>query len=119
MALGARPVNHADVDEWHPLTRCWSHCHPDERRDRDHVIMKRTDKDSARAAPACDVCGQLPHPRKVRLTLANVAVMLPVELLVHAAVVNTDMPYFQKVLVLTLIATFLVIWVNSSFRLQA
>lgn len=73
--------------------------------------MKRTERDAARAALACDVCGQLPHPHKVRLTLANVAVMLPVELLVHAAVVNTEMPYFQKVLVLTLTATVLVIWV--------
>lgn len=60
---------------------------------------------------ACEVCGQLPHPQKVRLTLANVAVMLPIELVVHAAVVNTELPYVQKVLVLTLTATALVIWV--------
>jgi hypothetical protein len=73
--------------------------------------MKRTDRDAAGAVLACDVSGQLPHPHKVRLTLANVAVMLPVELLVHAAVVNTEMPYFQKVLVLTVTATVLVIWV--------
>jgi hypothetical protein len=73
--------------------------------------MKRTDRDAASAALACDGCGQLPHPHKARLTLANVAVMLPVELLVHAAVVNTEMPYLQKVLVLTLTATVLVIWV--------
>ena len=73
--------------------------------------MKRTDRDADAAALACDVCGQLPHPPKVRLTLANVAVMLPIELLVHAAVVNTELPYLQKVLVLTLTATVLVIWV--------
>jgi hypothetical protein len=73
--------------------------------------MKRTDRDAAAAALTCDVCGQLPHPHKVRLTLANVAVMLPIELVVHAAVVNTEMPYLQKVLVLTLTATVLVIWV--------
>jgi hypothetical protein len=80
--------------------------------------MKRTDRDAASAALACDVCGQLPHPHKARLTLANVAVMLPVELLVHAAVVNTEMPYLQKVLVLTLTATVLVIWVaEPSVRL--
>lgn len=60
---------------------------------------------------ACEVCGQLPRPHKLRLTLANVAAMLPIELAVHAAVVNTGMPYLQKVLILTLTATALVIWV--------
>jgi hypothetical protein len=59
----------------------------------------------------CDSCGQLPHPAKARLTLANVAAMLPIELLVHAAVVNAAVPYVLKVLVLTLTATILVIWV--------
>ena len=62
-------------------------------------------------ALACDSCGQLPHPAKVRLTVANVAAMLPIELGVHAAVVHTAMPYLLKVLVLTLTATVLVIWV--------
>ncbi|MDQ1622380.1 MAG: hypothetical protein QOH19_798, partial [Actinomycetota bacterium] len=56
-------------------------------------------------ALACDSCGQLPHPAKTRLTLANVAAMLPIELLVHAAVVNAALPYVVKVLVLALIAT--------------
>ncbi|WP_258804130.1 amino acid-binding protein [Pseudarthrobacter sp. NS4] len=37
--------------------------------------------------------------------------MLPIELAVHAAVMNTGMPYLHKVLVLTLTATVLVIWV--------
>ena len=37
--------------------------------------------------------------------------MLPIELLVHAAVVGTHLPYLAKVLVLTLTATILVIWV--------
>ena len=37
--------------------------------------------------------------------------MLPIELLVHAAVVETHLPYVAKVLVLTLTATVLVIWV--------
>lgn len=59
----------------------------------------------------CDWCGQLPEPGKTRVTLANVAVMLPIELLVHAAVVNTDLPYLAKVLVLAFTATALVIWV--------
>lgn len=60
---------------------------------------------------ACEICGQLPQPRKFRLTLANLAAMLPIELAVHAAVMSTGMPYVQKVLVLTLTATVLVIWV--------
>jgi len=59
----------------------------------------------------CDVCGQLPEPPKARLTLANIAVMLPIELLVHAAVVETHLPYMAKVLLLTVTATVLVIWV--------
>lgn len=53
----------------------------------------------------------MPEPTKARLTLANIAVMLPIELLVHAAVVETHLPYVAKVLVLTLTATILVIWV--------
>lgn len=69
-------------------------------------------------ALACDSCGQLPHPAKVRLTIANVAAMLPIELVVHAAVISTAMPYLLKVLVLTLTATILVIWVaEPSVRL--
>lgn len=60
---------------------------------------------------SCDVCGQLPEPTKARLTLANIAVMLPIELVVHAAVVETHLPYVAKVLVLTMTATILVIWV--------
>lgn len=53
----------------------------------------------------------MPEPTKARLTLANIAVMLPIELLVHAAVVGTHLPYVAKVLVLTMTATVLVIWV--------
>ncbi|SDO93452.1 hypothetical protein SAMN04487914_101201 [Arthrobacter sp. ok909] len=60
---------------------------------------------------SCEVCGQMPEPTKTRLTLANIAVMLPIELLVHAAVVGTHLPYVAKVLVLTMTATILVIWV--------
>lgn len=60
---------------------------------------------------SCEVCGLMPEPTKTRLTLANVAVMLPIELVVHAAVVGTQLSYLAKVLVLTLTATILVIWV--------
>ncbi|XAS67334.1 amino acid-binding protein [Micrococcaceae bacterium Sec5.7] len=65
----------------------------------------------ATAELSCEVCGQMPEPTKTRLTLANIAVMLPIELLVHAMVVETHLPYLAKVLVLTLTATILVIWV--------
>jgi hypothetical protein len=72
-------------------------------------------KPSARNTPAaelsCEVCGMMPEPPKARLTLANVAVMLPIELLVHALVVDTQLPYVAKVLVLAVTATVLVIWV--------
>jgi hypothetical protein len=67
-------------------------------------------KNSSKAL-LCDSCGQLPHPSKTRLTLANVAAMLPIELVVHTAVVKAALPYVLKVLVLTVTATVLVIWV--------
>ncbi|HEX2246940.1 MAG TPA: amino acid-binding protein [Arthrobacter sp.] len=60
---------------------------------------------------SCDSCGQLPEPPRTRLTLANVAAMLPIELLVHAVVIHTDLSYLVKVLILTVTATVLVIWV--------
>lgn len=59
----------------------------------------------------CEVCGRLPEPTKTRLTVANVAVMLPIELLVHALVVGAPLSLPAKVLLLTLAATVLVIWV--------
>jgi hypothetical protein len=73
--------------------------------------MKPIAKNPATADLSCEVCGQMPEPTKTRLTVANVAVMLPIELLVHALVVETQLPYVAKVLVLTLTATILVIWV--------
>jgi hypothetical protein len=73
--------------------------------------MKPTASKPAAADLSCEVCGLMPEPTKTRLTVANVAVMLPIELLVHALVVGTDLPYLAKVLVLTLTATVLVIWV--------
>ena len=60
---------------------------------------------------ACEVCGRLPEPRKARLTVANLAAMLPIELAVHALVVGSDLSYVLKVAVLTFTATVLVIWV--------
>lgn len=73
--------------------------------------MKPTARNPGAADLSCEVCGLMPEPTKTRLTLANVAVMLPIELLVHAVVVETQLPYLTKVLVLTLTATVLVIWV--------
>ncbi|MEJ1114356.1 amino acid-binding protein [Paenarthrobacter sp. CCNWLY172] len=73
--------------------------------------MKPNPSTSVTADLLCDVCGQLPEPPKARLTLANIAVMLPIELLVHAAVVGTTLPYVAKVLLLAVTATVLVIWV--------
>jgi hypothetical protein len=73
--------------------------------------MTRKAQSPEPAELSCEVCGQMPEPTKTRQTLANVAVMLPIELLVHAAVVETHLPYVAKVLVLTLTATVLVIWV--------
>jgi hypothetical protein len=75
-----------------------------------HASKTHTPNPSA-AELSCEVCGQMPEPTKTRLTVANVAVMLPIELLVHALVVQTHLPYLAKVLVLTLTATVLVIWV--------
>jgi hypothetical protein len=60
---------------------------------------------------ACDVCGRYPEPPKLRLLLANVAAMLPIELGVHALVVETGWPLVVKVLLLAVTATALVIWV--------
>jgi hypothetical protein len=73
--------------------------------------MKHPARNTPAAELSCEVCGMMPEPPKARLTLANVAVMLPIELLVHALVVETHLPYVAKVLVLTLTATVLVIWV--------
>ncbi|MFH5821571.1 amino acid-binding protein [Georgenia sp. AZ-5] len=63
------------------------------------------------ASLRCEVCGQLPHPRKTRLTLANVAAVLPIELVVHSLVVDSALPHLTKVLLLTITATVLAIWV--------
>lgn len=73
--------------------------------------MKPEKKSSVAAELSCEVCGQLPEGPKARVTAAQIAVMLPVELLVHAVVVETQLPYLAKVLLLTVTATVLVIWV--------
>lgn len=66
---------------------------------------------SPTAALHCDACGRLPEAPRGRLTVANVATVLPIELGVHALVLQTGLPYLAKVSVLALSATALVIWV--------
>ena len=68
---------------------------------------------------ACDVCGRLPHPRRFRLTLAKLAAVFPVELLLHAVVVYYHLSYAMTVALLTVTTTILVIWVvePSAMRL--
>ncbi|OFI36957.1 amino acid-binding protein [Arthrobacter sp. SW1] len=73
--------------------------------------MKPTQSTAATAELSCEVCGRMPEPPKARVTAAQIAVMLPIELLVHAVVVQTHLPYLAKVLLLTVTATVLVIWV--------
>ena len=63
---------------------------------------------------SCEVCGRMPEAPKARVTVAQIAAMLPIELLVHALVVETHLPYLAKVLLLTVTATALVIWVAES-----
>lgn len=60
---------------------------------------------------ACGNCGQLPQAPKGRLTVVNLVTILPIELLVHALVVQAALPYPAKVLTLAVTATALVIWV--------
>ncbi|GER24271.1 hypothetical protein NCCP1664_27660 [Zafaria cholistanensis] len=60
---------------------------------------------------ACPDCGQLPEPAQLRRTLALVAAVLPVELAVHALIVGLHLPLLLKVLLLTVTATVLAIWV--------
>ncbi len=73
--------------------------------------MKPNKRTSITAELSCEVCGQMPEAPKARVTVAQIAVMLPIELLVHAIVVETQLPYLAKVLLLTVTATVLVIWV--------
>jgi predicted amino acid-binding ACT domain protein len=73
--------------------------------------MKTHRKTGAAVELRCEACGQLPEPARTRLTLANIMAMLPIELGVHALVLHLELPYLFKVLVLTVTATVLVIWV--------
>jgi hypothetical protein len=73
--------------------------------------MKPRTRNAPTAELRCEVCGLMPEPPRTRQTMATIAAMLPVELLVHALIVEAHLPYVAKVLVLTLTATVLAIWV--------
>lgn len=74
--------------------------------------MDRTDgRRTATHDLACESCGRLPHPHRGRLTLAKLAAVFPIELLLHALVIRQDLPFTITVTVLTLTTTILVIWV--------
>ncbi|QNE23350.1 amino acid-binding protein [Kribbella qitaiheensis] len=61
----------------------------------------------------------MPHPHRLRLTLAKLAAILPVEFALHAAVLALHPPYLLTVALLALTTTALVIWVvePSAMRL--
>ncbi len=54
--------------------------------------MDHTAPDAGTSGLACEVCGRLPHPRKLRLTLAKLTAVFPVELLLHALVIYFTRP---------------------------
>jgi hypothetical protein len=60
---------------------------------------------------ACEVCGRLPHPHKLRLALAKLAAVFPVELLLHALVIYYHLSFVLTVTLLAVSTTVLVIWV--------
>ncbi|WKN56783.1 amino acid-binding protein [Rhodococcus opacus] len=68
---------------------------------------------------ACEACGRLPHPRRLRLALAKLCAVFPVELVLHALVIHFHVSYLMTVTVLTVSTTVLVIWVvePSAMRL--
>ncbi|TDD27147.1 amino acid-binding protein [Kribbella turkmenica] len=68
---------------------------------------------------ACEVCGRLPHPRRLRLTLAKLLAIFPVELALHAIVLAVHPPYVVAVTVIVIVTTALVVWVvePSTMRL--
>ena len=68
---------------------------------------------------ACDVCGRLPHPRRLRLTVAKLLAIFPVEFALHALVLALHPSYVVSVTVLVIVTTALVIWViePSTMRL--
>ncbi len=87
----------------------------------DGVSLSRMDqlRSVVTAGTACDVCGRLPHPARLRLTLAKLAAIFPVELALHALILELHPAYLVSVSLLALTTTALVIWViePSTMRL--
>src|SRR5664279_5586016 len=81
--------------------------------------MDHTTPGAGTSGLACEVCGRLPHPRKLRLTLAKLTAVFPIELLLHALVIHFHTSYPLTVTVLAITTTVLVIWVvePSAMRL--
>ena len=70
------------------------------------------------AGLACEACGQLPHPHRVRLTLAKLGSVLPIELALHALVLALHPGYLASALLLAVSTTVLVIWVVEPSALR-
>src|SRR5665647_3775763 len=81
--------------------------------------IAQTAPDAGTSGLACEVCGRLPHPRKLRLTLAKLTAVFPIELLLHALVIHFHTSYALTVTILAIATTVLVIWVvePSAMRL--
>ena len=81
--------------------------------------MDHTERGAGTSGLTCEVCGRLPHPRKLRLTLAKLAAVFPIEMLLHALVIHFHVSYVLTVTVLAVATTVLVIWVvePSAMRL--
>jgi len=81
--------------------------------------MDHTTPGAGTSGLACEVCGRLPHPRKLRLTLAKLTAVFPIELLLHALVIHFHTSYALTVTILAIATTVLVIWVvePSAMRL--
>src|SRR5664280_737922 len=81
--------------------------------------MDHTTPNAGTSGLACEVCGRLPHPRKLRLTLAKLTAVFPFELLLHALVIYFHTSYALTVTILAITTTVLVIWVvePSAMRL--
>ncbi len=73
--------------------------------------MSDTNSGSLTSGLACVVCGRLPPPRKLRLALAKLTAVFPIELLLHAMVIYFHLSYALTVTLLAITTTVLVIWV--------
>jgi hypothetical protein len=76
-------------------------------------------RSSSAESLTCDACGQLPHPHRLRLAMAKLLAVLPLEVGLHAAVLAAHPPFVVSVLTAALSTTALVIWVvePSAMRL--